>query len=487
MYTDLYTDNTTFITPAGIGFTLLMGVLLVFLPRRHALFPIIVLTCFMTMGQRILVFDLDFTMIRILALFGWARLILRGEIRSFNKWNSIDSALVWWTVSSVVTYTLLWGTTGAFINRCGQAFNTLGMYFLFRFLVRDWDDILRVIEITAFLVIPLAVSMVLEKTTGRNSFAIFGGVPSITFVRDGVLRCQGPFSHPILAGTFGATLMPVFVGLWWQRKNRFIVALAIVSTAIITLTAGSSGPVGAYLAGIAGLVMWRFRKHMRKIRWGIVLALLGLEMVMKAHVWYLIARVGVFSGSTGWHRGYLINAAIYNFWDWWLVGTKSTEKWGRGLWDVTNQFIAEGARGGLITLLLFILIITRCFRGIGLAVRAEVDSPQVRLGVWALGVALLAHVTSYISVSYWDQNYVNWYLLLAFISTVTGPVLLAQESMQTSPVPRQQTRPLTSLQRRASKTQGVALQWWRRDSLANSSACSPAFGERPEARISGES
>src|SRR2546429_6652993 len=148
---DWYTDNTTFINPMGIGFTVLMGVLLISLPRRYALVPVIALTCFMTMGQRILFFDLNFTMIRVLALFGWARLILRGEIRSF-KWNAIDTALVWWTVSSVVTYTLLWGTSEAFINRCGLAYNALGMYFLFRFLVLDWNDILRASKAAAFLI-----------------------------------------------------------------------------------------------------------------------------------------------------------------------------------------------------------------------------------------------------------------------------------------------------------------------------------------------
>src|SRR5439155_11362332 len=127
------------------------------------------------------------------------------------------------------------------------------------FLVLDWNDILRASKAAAFLIIPLAGSMIVERLTGTNAFAVFGGVPPITFVRDGVLRCQGPFAHPILAGTFGAAWMPLFVGLWWQRIDRFLAALAIVSTAIITLTAGSSGPVGAYLAGITGLVMWRFR------------------------------------------------------------------------------------------------------------------------------------------------------------------------------------------------------------------------------------
>src|SRR5439155_26888447 len=104
---------------------------------------------------------------------------------------------------------------------------------------------------------------------------------------------------------------------------------------------------------------------------------------------------------------------------------------GYSLWDIANQFVAEGANGGLITLLLFTLIIVRCFRGVGLAVRIEANPPPLRLGVWALGVALFAHVTSLMSVSYWDQNYVNWYLLLAMISTATERGFLAQRPAKT--------------------------------------------------------
>ena len=41
--------------------------------------PVIMLTCFMSMGQVIVVMGLHFNMIRVLALFGWARLLVRGE------------------------------------------------------------------------------------------------------------------------------------------------------------------------------------------------------------------------------------------------------------------------------------------------------------------------------------------------------------------------------------------------------------------------
>jgi len=417
----MFTDNTTYINAIGLAFGLLAGVLMVFVPRRYALLPVIAMICFMTMGQRILVFGLNFTLIRILLLFGWLRVIARGEVRAI-KLNPIDRVLIYYVISAVITYTLLWQTWEAFINRMGLAYNAIGLYFLFRLLVRDLDEVRRVAKLLALAVIPLAGSMVLERMTGRNPFGIFGGVPLETLVRDGVLRCQGPFAHPILAGTFGATVLPIFIGLWWQRgSSRFLAFLAILASVLITVAAASSGPVLAGLFGLVGLCFWPLRKRMRLVRWGVALTILGLHLVMKAPVWFLIARVGIFAGSTGYHRAFLIDRAIAHFFDWWLVGTYSTEDWGYYLFDVTNQYVLVAIEGGLITLVLFIAIIARCFGGVGRAVQTmEGESPGDQRLVWALGAALLTHVVNYLSVPYFDQNFVNWYLLLAMISMASG-------------------------------------------------------------------
>lgn len=423
------TDGTTFINPLGLVFTLLMGVLLLALPRRYALVPVIALVCYMTMGERIMVAGLNFTMIRILTLFGWTRIVLRREIYPLGL-NTIDKVIILWTIASLMTYTLLWRTSGAFIYRCGGAYDVIGMYFLFRFLLRNIEDVVRVGKCLAALILPLAIAMLLEKISGRNVFAVFGGVPETTVIRDGVLRCQGPFAHPIMAGTFGATVAALFVALWWQgHSSKLLAVLGSAASAVIIIAAGSSGPIMAALSAMFGLAMWPMRKQMRFIRWTIVLVLLALELVMKSHVWFLMARVNIFSGSDGWHRAYLIDRAVFNFFDWWLVGTKSTEAWGYSLWDVTNGFVRQAADGGLVTLILFVAIITHCFRGIGRSLRAS-DRRRLQIFIWGLGAALLAHVTTYFSVSYFDQNSVNWFLLLAMIATVCTQFLDAKLRIQ---------------------------------------------------------
>jgi hypothetical protein len=264
--------------------------------------------------------------------------------------------------------------------------------------------------------------MLIEKLTGKNPFSVFGGVMVFTRIRDGVLRCQGPFAHPILAGSFAATNIPLFLALWRQPQKRLLSGLALISAATITAVAASSGPFLAALGGAAAFAMWPQRRWLRAIRWGCLATLIILQFIMKAPVWFLIARADIFGGSTGWHRAALIDAAVKHFGDWWLIGIKDTGVWTRQLADVTNAYIWAGVQGGVLSMALFILIIVLCFRDIGRAVKAmrETCTISERLCVWALGCSLFAHALNYLSITYFDQNFVNWFLLLAMIATAAG-------------------------------------------------------------------
>jgi len=427
------TDNMTFVSPLGLGVTLLLGLALLVLPRKYALLPVLALTCFMTMGQRVMVVGLNFTMIRILILFGWMRLILRGELRGMRL-HTMDYVVLVWAAVGVAAHSLLYLTSEAMVYRLGQAYNAVGTYFLFRYMIRSWDDIQRVLKMLAAFVIPLAAMMIIEKFSGRNVFASFGGVPEISEVRQGVIRCQGPFGHSILAGTFGAALIPIFIAMTRQRKgSRMLSWLALIAASIVAMTGGSSGPIMACAFGVLGFCFWPIRRHMRVVRWSIVGMLLCLQVVMKAPIWFLIARVSVFNGSTGYHRSFLIQQAIMNFNEWWLFGTKSTAHWGYEMIDLTNQYLRQGVEGGVLTMALFITIIVLAFRNVGVGVRHQSDR-NVRLIIWSMGCALVVHVFSFISVSYFDQNFVVWYMLLAVIATVGA-------LRQTSPV-AQRTKPV---------------------------------------------
>src|ERR1019366_3695406 len=116
------------------------------------------------------------------------------------------------------------------------------------------------VKLLALLVIPLAVLMIVEKTTARNVFSIFGGVPEFTEQREGHLRCQAAFRHPILAGTFGATSLPLFIGLWFQgRRARTLALLGGISACVIAIAASSGTALMTMLLGGVGFGFWRLR------------------------------------------------------------------------------------------------------------------------------------------------------------------------------------------------------------------------------------
>lgn len=419
MHTDI--TNINFL---GLSFILFMGICLIILPRRQAFIPIILSAFYMTIGQQLDFFGLNFFALRIIILFGWIRLLVRREL-GLSKLTTMDKMIILWAAAFIITYTLLLQTHEAFINRLGRTYDALGLYFLFRHLIHNFDDIEYIIKNIAILILPLSLILLFEKFTGNNIFFIFGGVPQTAWIRSEAFRAQGPFRHAIFAGTVGASLMPLFWGLWFKNEDRYkIVSLVgLVAATIITYSSYSSGPATAYIFGIIGILMWPFRQNMRIVRWSIFLCVIILHTIMKAPVWFLLSRLSSIIGGTGWHRAELIDQAINHFGDWWLIGTKYTANWmpytlHSGEADITNAYIGQAVNGGLLTMILFIAIIVFSFREIGLSIQALDDRLIYRKKVlWLMGVSLFTHAVSFMAVTYFDQTIVFWYLLLAMIAT----------------------------------------------------------------------
>lgn len=410
--------NQTTLHPIGAIALFVCGAAMLLASRRGAVLAMIAMACFVAPAQRIVVFTLDFNLLRVLVILGWLRLILRDEIRGFT-WKGMDTAMALWAITGVAAFCALHGTLQAFVRVAGMAFDALGMYFLFRALVRHWTDLEAIVRGVTLLSVPVAAAFLLEYATQRNVFSVFGGVPATTAVRLGRMRCQGAFAHAILAGSFWASLMPVIAARWLGgvRERRWVV-VGLAASMTIVIACASSTPVMGVLAGCVGLCMFPLRHSMAYIRWVVVLALVGLHIVMEAPVWHLISRVSAVGGSTGWHRYNLIDKAIRHFDEWWLIGTKSTAHWGYGLEDVTNQYVAQGVVGGLPTLALFVVVIGMAFRGVGQLWRnAECDRQRLGLA-WALGVSLFVHCTVFVGVTYFGQIIVVWYLTLASIGSL---------------------------------------------------------------------
>src|SRR3990172_2748751 len=98
------------ITAGSLSFALCLGVLLLMLPRRYALLPLMISGCYMTLGQVLLIGPFHFTIFRILIFFGLIRIIVRKEIFSI-KLNSIDKVLITLVLVSSFLSILLRGTS----------------------------------------------------------------------------------------------------------------------------------------------------------------------------------------------------------------------------------------------------------------------------------------------------------------------------------------------------------------------------------------
>ncbi len=423
-------DSTT-ITTVGFIFLVVMGTLTLLVRREYALVPLLLTVCYMPLGQRVVIAGLHFHLFRILLLLAIFRLFLKGEAAGVPL-TRLDKVFAVWLVVSLVLGTLVKPSSELLVNRLGAFYNAAGVYFFVRCTIRNFDDVIRGIRLFALLLVPLAAFMAVEKLTGRNIFSVFGGVPEITGVRDGTLRCQGAFLHPIMAGTFAATLFPLFIGLWFHDgSDRFRALLGMGSAAFATAAAASSGALLAFLGALVVFALWPMRKRMRVVRWSIVLALFAMMFVMKAPVWYIIAKISEITGGTGWHRSYLIDQAINHFNEWWLFGTTYTAHWGPGgevlatdpnNMDITNHYVYEAVHGGITKVVLFVMIIVVGFGVIGRCIRrTDWRDPGRTRVLWGIGASLWAHCVSFISVAYFDQLIVLWFWLLAVISLLSQP------------------------------------------------------------------
>lgn len=413
-------SGATVVTPLGAVIVCIALAGIFFLPRKWILAPILVVALFIPLEQRVVVLGLNFMMLRIMILAGWLQVLCfpAGSARhaGATTLTAVDKAVLWWAVSMSVAFIALWANTSAVVNRLGFLYDTFGIYFLQRRLCARSADVNRAIRVMVLLSATVAVCMVNEQMTGYNLFSVFGGVPEFTAIREGKLRSQGAFQHPILAGCFGAALMPLCASLWCHsRGSRPVAAAGILTGAVITITSSSSTPMLAAIGGAVAFAAWPLRNQMRRVRWGIAATLLGLHMVMNGPVWSLINKVSVFGGSSSYHRYYLVDQFIVRVGEWALAGTADNASWGLDTWDVANHYVYVGTRGGLVSVILFIAILSLAFARVGQARAAVAGNLRREWRWWALGAALFAHMVAFYGVSYDSQTAFWWYLLLAFL------------------------------------------------------------------------
>jgi hypothetical protein len=403
------------------------------LDRRWAILPVLAIAFYVPIESGFEIGNFNLYGLRLVVGVGLLRTIIRGESIGRSA-SGMDKAVVIWAAVAVLASLFHQDVGATLINRVGAVYTTCGSYYLFRVFCQSPEECERVCCSIAVLMIPLGVLIAMEKSSGINAFSALGGVPEFSEVRNGIIRAQGPFTHSILSGTIGAASVPLALLLF--RSHRKLGLAALVACLAIVFSSGSSGPVLSLAITALAVGMWPLRRHMRLIRWSVILSYIGLDIVMNAPAYYLLARMDVTGESTSWHRAALIEAAIDHFSEWWLAGTDYTRHWmAYGVaWspnhaDITNFYIRMGVDGGLMLILAFVYLIYKSFSAIGIGWRQSQNSDGFDLSAfqkWCLGCSLVAHTASFISVSYFDQSIVIFFLLIALISASRRPAMAVE-------------------------------------------------------------
>jgi len=392
------------------------------LPKRFAFLPLVVAS--LQLGNAEILPQL--TPARLLILTGLVRAVAAGSFRGLSFiW--LDKLLIVFgaiLLVSTIGHSADEWTPSPFNARIGLTLNILGSYFFGRVYLNDLETIQRYILLLPFLLLPLSVLMTRERVTLRNPYYSVGAFSDEVATRDGKVRSRGPFRHAILAGSAGATLLP-FMLLLWRGRKRVSASIGFVSCVLIVITSASSGPLAVAMVALGCGAFWRWRSKINLAIWGFVGMAVFYSSVSGRGPWYLMARIDLVGGSTGWHRAYLIDQGVNHLNEWWLWGTDYTRhwmptgvSWNPNMSDITNYYLHIGVHSGVFAVLVLTAIIWMSIRRLLAAMatlRVRSLDPQFEFLLGMVGVSLLSHAISFISISYFDQMYVFFYLLLAMI------------------------------------------------------------------------
>lgn len=420
--------------PVLLTICLALVMLQLVLPRRWAFLPLLLAACHTPYDQQIS----GFTVARFVIVAGLLRAAGSGWFEFDPRKESLDCWMIIFVCVVLISgFGHNYQMSNPYIFRCGLVLNVLGTYLYARAYLIRGVALQQLVTGALIVLIPFALLMLMEKVTGRNSYAVVGVQFAESLVRDGKIRAMGPFGTPILAGTVGACAVPLFFSQMLAHPR--IAVAGIISCLIITFSSASSGPISTILLGLIAISLWPLRSSIRKIQIGTILVLTILHFIKERPIWYLMALMDFVGGSTGWHRAYLIDVGMKRMGEWWLCGTDETGHWmpyslptpilGVYKADLTNYYLHLGVIGGLPLLFCLIALQWNSFKRIGSRiVEMRVLGDNREFSLWCVGAALFAHSVTFLSISYFDQMYVFFWIIVGSLPAILSKLPAEEES-----------------------------------------------------------
>jgi len=318
-------------------------------------------------------------------------------------------------------------------GRAGFLMDTWCAYLAARFIVTDRSKLITIIKCISVALVPLAILGVIESFTGWQPFAPlwrfspwFRGGRYISEGRCGLARAVGPFSHAILFGGVFAMFLPLIYYLHrekgdWKSFSYIILIVAMLGA----LSSMSSGPWVMVIIVIFCLVMEKHRKLIKPMFMFFVFSCIVIGIASNRPFYHVIASWANPLGGAGWHRAKLIDLAIENFNDWWMVGYGEKDPgWGRflgmGRTDVTNEYILNGVRYGILGVIAICAVLIESFRGL-ISTYRKLRYPALKSLCWAFGSLLFSVAIAWMSVSFFGQLSTLVYCSIGMIGSMCSP------------------------------------------------------------------
>jgi hypothetical protein len=336
---------------------------------------------------------------------------------------------VWvWTVVASVLAGAEFSQTSQMI---GRGLDTVLMYYVARMALStdaDMKGFYRVLAATAMLMCVLGVYEAITWKSPYHRFVdVAARIQGYSEIRFGMLRAQGSAQNSIYFGL----AMSVILGMVWSFRgytvSRTIGHLIALSALMAALSSLSSGP---WLA-VAALAVFNF--YYQKVHWIkptlwllLVLATI-VEVASNRHFYQLIDYLAL-DPHTAWYRTRLLEIAVSQWRDYWLVGVGSDwpHHWaglldGRQYIDVVNNFVIIALYGGAPALVLFVSGHVVAIKMAVKRLNGEIKVER-RMIVFGLAATLLAIDFASLSVGLFGPSLLLSHIVLGLLVSLSKPV-----------------------------------------------------------------
>lgn len=228
-----------------------------------------------------------------LLLIPW---VLWQAVRKQHAYKLPDMLVLASGLWVIVAFIMVYGVERGLSSGMAVALDSTVPYFVARFSIRSLDDLRRFLVVLAPVVLVLVALFMVEAVTHWRFIrefaqAVFGQLGANEYgetnlpviqgdTRYGMLRAMGPFSHPILAGTF----LVSYLSLMLFSRVRGWPYWAGMTAVIGTLATLSSSPMLG-LVLVAFLAFYeRFRHLITFLNWPLFVCIVGALIVVLSFI-----------------------------------------------------------------------------------------------------------------------------------------------------------------------------------------------------------